>query len=147
MVRLSSGIRVAPRSPVDLPLGRLADVHQLELLAVVEQRLGWAGVRVAPAAALGLVGDDRERLVVDQLGDRQVLAADGALGVLADGDVEGQLEGVVDQQPPDQRVAVPQSSFTASLAWTEPTVAQSTPSTPPSAQEETMPGGGGSLQA
>ena len=32
----------------------------------------------------------------------------------------------------------------ASLACTEPTVAQSTPSTPPSAQEGTMPGGGGS---
>lgn len=32
----------------------------------------------------------------------------------------------------------------ASVTWMEPTDAQSTPSTPPSAQEGTMPGGGGS---
>lgn len=32
----------------------------------------------------------------------------------------------------------------ASLTWMEPIDAQSTPSTPPSAQEGTMPGGGGS---
>ncbi|MCY1561604.1 hypothetical protein D9M68_988870 [compost metagenome] len=38
----------------------------------------------------------------------------------------------------------PISSLIASLTWIEPIDAQSTPSTPPSAHEGTMPGGGGS---
>src|SRR6266536_252432 len=39
---------------------------------------------------------------------------------------------------------VPVSSLIASVTWIEPMLAQSTPSTPPSAQDGTMPGGGGS---
>jgi len=38
---------------------------------------------------------------------------------------------------------MPVISLTASVAWMAPTVAQRTPSTPPSAQLGTMPGGGG----
>jgi hypothetical protein len=39
---------------------------------------------------------------------------------------------------------IPASSLIASLTWIEPMDAQSTPSTPPSAQDGTIPGGGGS---
>ena len=39
---------------------------------------------------------------------------------------------------------MPVSSLMASLTWIEPMLAHSTPSTPPSAQLGTMPGGGGS---
>ena len=39
---------------------------------------------------------------------------------------------------------MPVSSLMASLTWMEPIDAHSTPSTPPSAQDGTMPGGGGS---
>ena len=39
---------------------------------------------------------------------------------------------------------MPVSSLIASVTWIEPIDAHSTPSTPPSAQEGTMPGGGGS---
>src|SRR6266511_2463970 len=95
-------------NPVDLPLGGLADVDQLDAPPVVEQLpqlhrgQGRAGRR-----GLRLVGDDTaELLVVDQLGDGRVLAADRALRVLANADVlERQLQRVVDEQPPDQRVA------------------------------------------
>ena len=38
----------------------------------------------------------------------------------------------------------PVISLMASLTWMEPIEAHSTPSTPPSAHEGTMPGGGGS---
>ena len=39
---------------------------------------------------------------------------------------------------------MPVISLIASLTWIEPIEAHSTPSTPPSAQLGTMPGGGGS---
>jgi hypothetical protein len=39
---------------------------------------------------------------------------------------------------------MPVSSLTASVVWIEPIEAHRTPSTPPSAQLGTMPGGGGS---
>src|SRR6266542_982924 len=95
-------------NPVDLPLGGLADVDQLDAPPVVEQLPQLhRGQRRAGRRGLRLVGDDTaELLVVDQLGDGRVLAADRALRVLANADVlEGQLQRVVDEQPPDQRVA------------------------------------------
>ena len=39
---------------------------------------------------------------------------------------------------------MPVSTLIASVAWIDPMVAQRTPSTPPSAHDGTMPGGGGS---
>ena len=39
---------------------------------------------------------------------------------------------------------MPVSTLIASVAWIEPIEAHSTPSTPPSAHDGTMPGGGGS---
>ena len=39
---------------------------------------------------------------------------------------------------------MPVMIFTASVAWITPMIPGSTPTTPPSAQEGTMPGGGGS---
>jgi hypothetical protein len=39
---------------------------------------------------------------------------------------------------------MPVMTLMASLTWIEPIEAQSTPRTPPSAQDGTMPGGGGS---
>src|SRR5260370_31558576 len=38
----------------------------------------------------------------------------------------------------------PRMSLIVSIAWMDPTIPGSTPSTPPSAQEGTSPGGGGS---
>ena len=45
---------------------------------------------------------------------------------------------------PSSGSPMPVSSLIASVTWIEPMLAQSTPSTPPSAQDGTMPGGGGS---
>src|ERR1043166_746321 len=44
---------------------------------------------------------------------------------------------------PISSLPLPRMSLTASLAWMLPMVAQMTPSTPPSAQLGTSPGGGG----
>ena len=63
---------------------------------------------VEPEAAASRVGGHRaaERVVVDELGDRRVLPADRALGVLADPHrAVAHLQGVIDHQPTDQRVA------------------------------------------
>src|SRR6266511_3746147 len=100
--------QLGPGQAVDPPLRRLAHVQQLDPPAVVEDRLqlgrGEGGAERRP---LRLVRDHAaEVLVVDQLGDRRVLAADRAVRVLAHPDVlEGQLQRVVDDQPAHQRLA------------------------------------------
>jgi len=103
-------------------------------------------VIVEPCAASGPPRDRAaERLVVDQLGDRGVLPADRALRVLADLDgAVAHLQGVVDHQPADQRLADPGDDLDGLVDLEEPIDAHSTPRTPPSAQDGTMPGGGGS---
>src|SRR6266511_2956478 len=79
------------------PAGQLPEGDQLGPRQAVDPPLG----------QLRLVRDHAaEVLVVDQLGDRRVLAADRAVRVLAHPDVlEGQLQRVVDDQPAHQRLA------------------------------------------
>src|SRR5918994_404076 len=53
--------------------------------------------------------DAAELLVVDELGDGRVLAADGAVGVLAELHLaEAHVQGVVEQKPSDERLADPE---------------------------------------
>lgn len=75
-----------------------SSIHSLSCLGVIVEPHG---------RLLGLLGDDAaEGLVVDELGDGRVLAADRAVGVLADLDLAVlHLQGVVDHQAADERVA------------------------------------------
>ena len=93
---------------------------------------------------VGSGGNAAERFVVDQLGDGRRLAAHRAIGVPADLHfLEVHVQGVVQEQPADQRLALPVISLIASVAWIEPITPGRTPNTPPSAQLGTVPGGGG----
>ncbi len=89
--------------------------------------------------------DAAELFVIDQLGDGRLIAADGAFRIAPDLELaEGHLPGIVEQQPADQRLALAQHQLDASVAWMQPTRPGRMPSTPPSAQLGTSPGGGGS---
>src|SRR6201996_7355556 len=92
----------------DLVLVRLADVDEEDVAAAVEQARQVLGAdRRADHGSLCLFRDGAaEGLVVDQLGDRRVLAADRAVRVLVDFDrAVVHLQGVVDHQTPGEAVA------------------------------------------
>src|SRR6201996_6448850 len=92
----------------DLVLVRLTDVHQEDVVAPVEHARQVLGAdRRADHRGLGLFRDGAaEGLVVDQLGDRRVLAADRAVRVLVDLDrAVVHLQGVVDHQAAGEAVA------------------------------------------
>ena len=103
----------------------------------------------APTAAWRLLGGTRhtaELVVVDQRGDRRRLAAHRALGVGAHRErVPGLAQRVVHQQPPDERLALPDDELDAPRP-PAPTRSprRARPSTPPVAQDGTASGGGGS---
>src|SRR5262249_37647008 len=85
---LSLGNQHPARNGDDLVLVRLADVHQEDFLLAVKHVLELSSGDGRPGRRLLRVLRDRaaELLVVDQLGDRGVLAADRALRILPDPD-------------------------------------------------------------
>src|SRR3954452_21516103 len=96
------------RDPVDLPLGGLADVDQEQVLAtvlpVLELTGGDRGVQ-RRLLGLGRDGAAEVLVVLEQVGDGRVLAAERAVRVLADLDLAVlHLQGVVDHQLADQRL-------------------------------------------
>ena len=97
LISYSLGSRTSTRTKSRVPSVALLE-HVLELGHRDRRAGGGVG---------GLVGDRAaERVVVDQPGDGRVLAAERAVRVLADLQLAVlHLEGVVDHQPADQRVA------------------------------------------
>ena len=89
--------------------------------------------------------DSRAELdVVDVLGDRRVLAADGAGRVAPERDLgERAASASKSSSRPTSGSPIPSASFSASVAWIEPITPGRTPSTPPSAQLGASSGGGG----
>ena len=103
-----SGISVAPSRLRDLQLVRLAHVHQADGIPLLQalRQLRGADIPIHSRRAFLVVVTRHaaESLVVDQLGHLRLRSADLALGVLAQLDeLEGHIQGVVEQQAPDQR--------------------------------------------
>ena len=96
-------------------------------------------------ADLGGLCDAAELVVVDQLGDGRVRAADGAVGVLAQLEgAEVHAERVDQQQAADERLADAEDELDDLGGLDDADRPGRMPRTPPSAQEGTRPGGGGS---
>src|SRR4028119_1107434 len=93
----------------DLVLVRLAHVENVYVLAGVHLLLELSDGDLRHAVLLGDgfgLGDAAELLVVYELGDGRVLAADGAARVLAELHLaEAHPEGVVEHQTPDEGIA------------------------------------------
>src|SRR5262249_20905675 len=90
---------------------RIADIEDKHLLAAVEAAFQFLyrgfprAIRRRGSRRL-LAADAAELVVVDQLGDRRLVAAHRALWIAADFEfLEGHLQGVVKQQPANERGA------------------------------------------
>ena len=105
--------------------------------------------RVRSPAGVGAVELRRrhaaELLVVDQRRDGRVRAAHRAVRILAQLQLaELHPQRVEQQEPADQRLADAEDQLERLGRLDQPMMPGSTPSTPPSAQLGTRPGGGGS---
>src|SRR5215210_1950578 len=93
----------------DFVLVRLSHVEHLDVLAVVQLALEVMDRDLRYAVLLcGRVrlGDAAEFLVVDELGDTRVLAADGAVRVLAELHLpKAHAQRIVEEEPSDERLA------------------------------------------
>ena len=156
---------ISAEPPADLPernQGRAGDAADLELvrLAHVEQehrRAATSAARSAPGRSLrhaaGLPSsppplrrDAAELIVVDQLaspsGGRRTPGTPDRAAASARGSACSRRRRAAAGRPASS--PPPSSSLIASVAWIVPITPGSTPSTPPSAQLGTRPGGGGS---
>src|SRR6266849_2116649 len=89
---------------------RLANINENERVMAIDLRLHFGGIDLALGQAGGrsrrLVGNTAELVVVDQLGNRPVIAANGALGILAQFQfAESHAKSVVQQEAADQWLA------------------------------------------
>src|SRR5215217_92194 len=96
----------------DFVLVRLAYVEHVDLFLVVQLAFEILNRDLRHAVLLlggACLRDAAELLVVDELGHGRVLAADGAVGVLAELHLaEAHAQGVVEQKPSDERLADPE---------------------------------------
>src|SRR5215217_7944909 len=96
----------------DFVLVRLAHVEHVDLFLVVQLALEILNCDLRHAVLLlggGCLRDTAELLVVDEFGHGRILAADGAVGVLAELHLaEAHAQGVVEQKPSDERLADPE---------------------------------------
>ena len=112
----------------------LLERGHVDLLDTVDLR-GIAGRRL----------DAAELVIVYERGHGRMGAAYRAIRVLAQFQLaEAHGQRIHQQQPPDQRLAHTQDQFDDLGCLDTPTSPGRMPSTPPSAQEGTKPGGGGS---
>ena len=105
-----------------------------------------AASRAARGSSRSCARHTAEALVVDQLRQRRLLAADRARRDPCAAGTRG-TPCRARRSGAGARTAArrfPCSSFSVSVAWISATRPGSTPSTPPSAQDGTAPGGGGS---
>src|SRR5215212_3347681 len=91
-------------------LVRLADIDEDERVVAIDLCFDLDGIDLAFGQAWGgsgrLLRDTAELVIVDQLGDGPVIAADGALGILAQLELaELHTKGIVQQESPDERLA------------------------------------------
>ena len=125
----------------------LADIENEEFVALVEAQLQFARGNfwhVQIHIRLLLAADPAELVVVDELVNCGVRSAHGAVGILAELQLAKlRRERIEQKQSADQQLATAYQQFDGSIACNEPMMPGSTPSTPPSAQEGTKPGGGG----
>src|SRR5829696_4274108 len=96
----------------DFVLVRLAHVEHVDLFLVVQLALEILNCDLRHAVLLlggGCLRDTAELLVVDEFGHGRILAADGAVGVLAKFHLaEAHAQSVVEQKPSDERLADPE---------------------------------------
>src|SRR5579871_1833989 len=102
----------------DLVLVRLAHVDQHELVTAVEhgfdfREIGRAHVHLCLLSGRRVgAGHPAELMVIDQLGDGAVVAADGAVGILPQLQfAEAHAERIIEEQAADQGLADPEDQF------------------------------------
>src|SRR5947209_2897345 len=132
----------------DLIFVRLADIENEKIIPAIEAGLEFARSNfrhLHGGAGSFFAAHAAEFVVIDQLGDRAMRTAHRAIGFLRSLSSRNFIPRASNKSKRPTRFSPqPRISLMVSIAWIEPTIPGRTPRTPPSAQEGTSPGGGGS---
>src|SRR5208283_3304305 len=110
--QLRQGQQGAAGNAANLELGRIAHIENEQGLAAVQPAFqllhrGLPGVRGYRRSCRFLATDAAELLIIDQLGDGRLVAADRASRIAADLELtEAHLQRIIKHQPADQRLAL-----------------------------------------